>query len=78
MLSFRSRAISLTRSSPRSLRTTLPPSGSGRPGLLVPPLAEVDDLVQPRVAVVELPLVDDQAGLDLAPRRRPAGSGRTA
>ena len=64
MLCFRSRAIRPTRSSPRSLRTTLPPSGRGSPVCVVPPLAEVDDLVQAALAVIELPLVDDQAGLD--------------
>ena len=40
--------------------------GQRQAGLLEPPLAEVDDLVQALVAVVELPLVDDQAGVDLA------------
>ena len=42
------------------------PQRQGEPGLLEPPLAEVDDLVQALVAVVELPLVDDQPGLDAA------------
>ena len=71
MLSRRSRAISPMVSSPRSLRTTLPPSGSGQAGLAHPPLAEVDDLVEALVLVEELPLVDDQADVDL-----PLGDGR--
>ena len=45
----------------------LPPSGSGRPaGALRPPLAEVDDLLQPLVLIRQLPFVDQQAGLGLA------------
>ena len=71
MLSFKSRAIRDTIASPRSLRTTLPPSGSGRPVCSIPPLAQVDDLVQPAVSVIELALVDQEARLD-----SPFGDGR--
>ena len=49
----------------------MPPSGKRKPGLLVPPLAQVDDLVQPAVAVIELALVDQEARLD-----PPFGHGR--
>ncbi len=54
------------------------PQRQGEAGLLVPPLAQVDDLVQPVIAVIELSLVDQEAGIDLPLPRRPARSGRTA
>ena len=44
----------------------LPPSGSGQPGLLLPPRPEIHHRAQPEVAVGELPLVDHHAGVRLA------------
>ena len=44
----------------------LPPSGSGRPPVRCPPLAEVDDLLQALVLIRQLPLVDEEPGFGLA------------
>ena len=49
-----------------SRRATLIPSGSGRPGLEQPPLAEVDDLLEPVLRVRELALVDEEPRRGLA------------
>ena len=43
-----------------------PPQRQGQPRLLLPPLPQVDDQLQPLVAVGELSLVDDQAGIHVA------------
>ena len=73
MLSLRSRLISRhRRARPGRGGSTLPPSGSGRPVLLLPPDAQVDDQVQPLVPERELALVDDQAGVELARPPRPS------
>jgi hypothetical protein len=40
--------------------------GAGQAGLLAPPDAEVEELVQAVVGVGELALVDDEAGVELA------------
>ena len=66
MLALSSRAISSTRLVAQVLADDVAAERQGQAGLLEPPLAEVDDLVQALVAVVELALVDDQAGVDLA------------
>jgi len=42
------------------------PQRQGQAGLALPPLPEVHDLAQAEVAVGELPLVDDHAGIRLA------------
>jgi len=47
------------------LRTTFPPSGSGSPGLLLPPDTQVDDQFQPLVLERELPFMDDQPRVEL-------------
>ena len=57
----------ITSRRPRSRRTTLPPSGSGRPVSRMPPGAEILPEVEPGVGVGELPFMDQQA----RPRRRP-------
>ena len=44
----------------------LPPSGSGQAGLIAPPLAHVDNLVQSRLVEGELAFMNDQPGFVLA------------
>ena len=64
---------------PRSLRTTLPPSGSGRPPVRSPhhtPRSTTSVQVVTRVG--QLTLVDDQPGVGLDPRQRSPGCGRRA
>ena len=54
------------------------PERHGQPVALLPQLAEVEDLHEPLLAVGQLALVDDHAGLDLARERPRRGCGRTS
>ena len=67
MLSCSRRETFRITSGPRSRRITLPPSGKRQPArALVPPLAEVHDLLQAFVLVRQLPFVNQQARRHLA------------
>ena len=49
-----------------SLRMTLPPSGSGRPVVALPPLAEIEHQLEAIARVGELPFVNDEADIGRA------------